>query len=325
MEMDSTLLASEDVDSLNCTLVYVDSEGGLSRSRVGSETVEEGDEDEGEGLLRLPEMSDTSMDSVGQPLREVIDRFNGVLDKEEPWEPTEEKQEGETKSNDQKPVPPAQQPFREDSGGKPPDPVSGPTPHSPLVNGSQFLQTPPSCASPSSPDSAPAGGGCYDTSEHGQSQTVSGGHEDEREAKTQTGQELLVKEKDDDVQGEGPDQNKTNAKKTQLHEEQRSPSETSHPAEFRYDDSLEDFEFGIVILLLLFFCLFVFYFFNQLYCWCFRVDNNHLLLLMIHVFRENEEQLFKVRAQKLTGLFSSCELSIMAAYIILNSIVWANK
>lgn len=26
-----------------------------------------------------------------------------------------------------------------------------------------------------------------------------------------------------------------------------------------------------------------------------RVDNNHLLLLMIHVFRENEEQLFRVR------------------------------
>lgn len=25
-----------------------------------------------------------------------------------------------------------------------------------------------------------------------------------------------------------------------------------------------------------------------------RVDNNHLLLLMIHVFRENEEQLFRV-------------------------------
>lgn len=27
----------------------------------------------------------------------------------------------------------------------------------------------------------------------------------------------------------------------------------------------------------------------------YRVDNNHLLLLMIHVFRENEEQLFKVK------------------------------
>lgn len=25
------------------------------------------------------------------------------------------------------------------------------------------------------------------------------------------------------------------------------------------------------------------------------MDNNHLLLLMIHVFRENEEQLFKVK------------------------------
>lgn len=32
----------------------------------------------------------------------------------------------------------------------------------------------------------------------------------------------------------------------------------------------------------------------------FRVDNNHLLLLMIHVFRENEEQLFKVKTD---GLF----------------------
>lgn len=29
----------------------------------------------------------------------------------------------------------------------------------------------------------------------------------------------------------------------------------------------------------------------------FRVDNNHLLLLMIHVFRENEEQLYKVNTE----------------------------
>lgn len=28
-----------------------------------------------------------------------------------------------------------------------------------------------------------------------------------------------------------------------------------------------------------------------------RVDNNHLLLLMIHVFRENEEQLFRVSSR----------------------------
>lgn len=33
-----------------------------------------------------------------------------------------------------------------------------------------------------------------------------------------------------------------------------------------------------------------------------RVDNNHLLLLMIHVFRENEEQLFRVRWAQLAGV-----------------------
>lgn len=36
---------------------------------------------------------------------------------------------------------------------------------------------------------------------------------------------------------------------------------------------------------------------------CFRVDNNHLLLLMIHVFRENEEQLFKVKTAFYTITF----------------------
>lgn len=35
----------------------------------------------------------------------------------------------------------------------------------------------------------------------------------------------------------------------------------------------------------------------------FRVDNNHLLLLMIHVFRENEEQLFKVKTAFYTVIF----------------------
>lgn len=42
-----------------------------------------------------------------------------------------------------------------------------------------------------------------------------------------------------------------------------------------------------------------------------RVDNNHLLLLMIHVFRENEEQLFRVRrsrsiSRKGPALFLPC-------------------
>lgn len=41
----------------------------------------------------------------------------------------------------------------------------------------------------------------------------------------------------------------------------------------------------------------------------FRVDNNHLLLLMIHVFRENEEQLFKVKTAFLR-LYFDCVTSL---------------
>uniref|UniRef100_A0A4W6BN79 Pleckstrin homology domain containing, family M (with RUN domain) member 2 n=1 Tax=Lates calcarifer TaxID=8187 RepID=A0A4W6BN79_LATCA len=234
------LLASEDVDSLNCTVIHLDGEGELRRSRVGSEAVEEGDEDGVEGLLRLPEMTDTSMDSVGQPLRDVMDRLNGSLDREEP---------------------PAQQPFREDSGGEPPDPASGETSRSPLPTGSKFLQASPAptdlcCFTPNSPGSAPTGSGHYDSTEHSQSQTLSGGLEDEGETKAQAEQEPNMKT--DEVQGEETDKNTfTEGTQQQLQKEKLSPSESSHPAEF-------------------------------------KVDNNHLLLLMIHVFRENEEQLFKM-------------------------------
>uniref|UniRef100_A0A8C4GNM8 Pleckstrin homology domain-containing family M member 2 n=1 Tax=Dicentrarchus labrax TaxID=13489 RepID=A0A8C4GNM8_DICLA len=224
MEMDNTLLASDDVDSLNGTVIHLDAEAELRRSRVGSEVVEEGDEDGLEGLLRLPEMTDTSMDTVGQPLRDVMDRLNGALDREEAWDHPEEGEEKNSKGCDQGPEPPAQQPFREDSGGNP-----------------NFLQASPApadlcCFTPFSPDSTPTGRGHYDSSEHSQSQTLSGGLEGEGEAKAAAGQE--------------PDE----AEELQ---EELSPSEISHPAEF-------------------------------------KVDNNHLLLLMIHVFRENEEQLFKM-------------------------------
>lgn len=44
---------------------------------------------------------------------------------------------------------------------------------------------------------------------------------------------------------------------------------------------------------------------NFLHYSYFRVDNNHLLLLMIHVFRENEEQLFKVTTETL--FFIHCD------------------
>uniref|UniRef100_A0A3B4TE31 Pleckstrin homology domain-containing family M member 2 n=1 Tax=Seriola dumerili TaxID=41447 RepID=A0A3B4TE31_SERDU len=225
MDMDGSLLASEDVDSLNCTVIHVDGEGELRRGRVGSEAVEEGDEDEVVDLLRLPEMTDTSMDSVGQPLRDVMDRLNGALDREEPWERK--------------------------------------TSHSALATGPRFLQASPAptelcCFTPNGPDSAPTGGGCNDSTELSQPQTLSGGLEDEGEAKKKAGPEPDVRQEEEGVEGVETDQNTFTEEAQQQQQEQKlSPSESSHPAEF-------------------------------------KVDNNHLLLLMIHVFRENEEQLFKM-------------------------------
>ncbi|XP_026223736.1 pleckstrin homology domain-containing family M member 2 isoform X2 [Anabas testudineus] len=259
MEIDNNLLASEDVDSLNCTVIQLDGEGELRRSRVGSGVVEDGDEGGVEGLLRLPEMADTSMDSVGQPLRDVVDKLNGALDKEEAWDHLEEKN---IEGCNRVPEPPAQQPFREDSGGKPPDPSQGDIPCSSVVTGLNFLQASPAatdlcCFTPNSPDSPPPGGGRYDSTEHSQSQTLSGGLKNEGEAKAPAGQEPDMKEEVEDIQGDKTVKNTFTEEAGQQQEEKLSPSESSHPAEF-------------------------------------KVDNNHLLLLMIHVFRENEEQLFKM-------------------------------
>ncbi|XP_034732442.1 pleckstrin homology domain-containing family M member 2 isoform X1 [Etheostoma cragini] len=253
MDMDNSLLASEDVNSLNGTVFQLDAESELRRSRVGSQVVDEGDEDGVEGLLRLPEMTDTSMDTVGQPLRDVMDRLNGSLDREEAWEHREEKS---SESCDRNPEPPAQQPFREDSEGEPPDPAAGETSLSHLATSHNFLQASPTdlcCFTPNSSDSTPTGGSHYDSPEHSQSQTLSGGLEVEGEAKASAGQEPDVKTGE-----QGTEEGEETDKKTFTME-----AESSHPAEF-------------------------------------KVDNNHLLLLMIHVFRENEEQLFKM-ARMSTG------------------------
>ncbi|XP_047460647.1 pleckstrin homology domain-containing family M member 2 isoform X2 [Mugil cephalus] len=264
MEMDYTVLVPEDADSVNGSVVELDVEGQLTRSRVGSQVVEERSENGAEGLLRLPEMTDTSMDSVGQPLRDVMDRLNGALDREDIWERPEDEEEKIEKAYDLSPEPPVQQPFREDSGGKPPDPAPGATSGSSMAKSPDSLQASAvpadlCCFTPNSPDSATTGGGHYDSTEHSQLQTLSGGFEDETKAKAATGQESNMKEEVEDVQGEEIHKNTFTAEESrpQLQEQNLSPSETSHPAEF-------------------------------------KVDNNHLLLLMIHVFRENEEQLFKM-------------------------------
>ncbi|XP_077464573.1 pleckstrin homology domain-containing family M member 2 isoform X1 [Stigmatopora argus] len=221
IETDGIFNHSEDQDSLNCTVIHLDG--------VGAKVAGEIDEDGDEAFLRLPEMPDNTMDNVGQPLRDVVDRLNGEV-----WEPPKSEQGPAT------PVPPEQQPFPEDSEAKPPDPDSSPD----LQQAAQNLLF----LTPDDPDAAPPGGGNHDTSEHRQSQVLSGGHEDQSEAKASAGQEQNLKT------GEEYDKDKC---EMSLQDEKLSPSESSHPAEF-------------------------------------KVDNNHLLLLMIHVFRENEEQLFRM-------------------------------
>ncbi|XP_036389414.1 pleckstrin homology domain-containing family M member 2 isoform X1 [Megalops cyprinoides] len=256
-----------------------------SRARRGEreeeEEAEEGEE-EAEGLLRLPEMTDTSMDSVGQPLREVMDRLNGALDGPD-WEQAGEEEEEEeggssglrgslTPEAKTSPPPPQQQPFRGDAGGEPPDPAPQTRSVAPDPN---FLQAPPAPAdfyrfALHSPDSAAPGGGHHDTAGDSQPQAVSGGHEDEGEgegeaAKGKDSTVTLEEEEEDDEEEEQETQPEVLENGSTMagneeeyeEEEQTSPTDTSHPAEF-------------------------------------SVDNNHLLLLMIHVFRENEEQLYKM-------------------------------
>lgn len=240
MEMDNSLLAN--VDSLNCTVIQLDGKGELRRSRVGSGVVEEGDEDGVEGLLRLPEMTDTSMDSVGKPLCDVVDKLNGALDREEAWEHPEEQKNSE--SCNQGPQPPAQQPFREDSGGEPPDPSQGDVSCSPLAAGLNLLQASPAatdlcCFTPNSTDSAPTGCGHYDFTEHSQSQTLSGGLKDEGAAKAPEGQEHDMKKEVEDIQGDRTAKNTFTEEAEQQQEEKLSPSERSHPAEFKYEVSRE--------------------------------------------------------------------------------------
>uniref|UniRef100_A0A673Y2Y6 Pleckstrin homology domain-containing family M member 2 n=1 Tax=Salmo trutta TaxID=8032 RepID=A0A673Y2Y6_SALTR len=222
----------------------------------GAETVRRrssrrGEEEESEGLLRLPEMTDTSMDSVGQPLRDVMDRLNGALDGGKTW--------GRP--------PPGQQPFRGNSMGEPPDPEARVPPllRPALAPSPNFLQAPPApadfyCFTPNSPDAAALRSGHHDTAGHGQSQASLGGHEVEAEAPPGQDPSLEEEESDEEEKDEAVMvENGLAAGETEeeTEEDRFSPTENSHPAEF-------------------------------------KVDNNHLLLLMIHVFRENEEQLFKM-------------------------------
>ncbi|KAJ8257711.1 hypothetical protein GJAV_G00188870 [Gymnothorax javanicus] len=237
-----------------------------ARRRSGGEE-EEGVE-EASGLLRLPEMTDTSMDSVGQPLREVIDRLNGALDSQSWGEGGEGAGHEDGREGDSAPEeasvtspPPQPQPFRGDSGGEPPDPTPGDSP-----NSNSLPHTPRDFYrfTPHSPDIAASRGGHYDPAGHGQPQTLPGGHEGSGEAEGEGAPVTLAAEEEESkpvengpILAEEEQEGEADEEEDDEEEGRASPVEASHPAEF-------------------------------------RVDNNHLLLLMIHVFRENEEQLFKM-------------------------------
>ncbi|XP_026375934.2 pleckstrin homology domain-containing family M member 2 isoform X1 [Ursus arctos] len=225
------------------------------------------------GLL-IPEMKDTSMERLGQPLSKVIDQLNGQLDPST-W-----------CSHVQSP----DQSFRTGSPGEAPE-------KPPFCDFSEGLPAPMDFYrfTVESPSTLTSGGGNHDPAGPGQPLHVPGspataGQEEGgggREGQTpgalkdapRKAQEPGTQEPDTELPpvGEGtvpepepgthetlcqlkrdpPSPCLSSAEDSGVDEGQGSPSEMTHSAEF-------------------------------------RVDNNHLLLLMIHVFRENEEQLFKM-------------------------------
>ncbi|XP_058266342.1 pleckstrin homology domain-containing family M member 2 isoform X1 [Hemibagrus wyckioides] len=213
---------------------------------------ENSEDQEPEARFRLPEMTDTSMDTVGQPLKDVMDRLNGALDGKR-WEGQEDEEEEAENGINPHTSSLQHQPFREDESGEPPDPDT---------QSRLMVSAAPThfyCFTSHSADAAAESGSRHDPAGNGQSQTVYGGHEDEREGETaeQEASSKIVERERGDVEIEHPNGLAKIQSGGNEAEEESCPEESSHPAEF-------------------------------------RVDNNHLLLLMIHVFRENEEQLFRM-------------------------------
>ncbi|KAL8198232.1 UNVERIFIED_CONTAM: Pleckstrin y domain-containing M member 2 [Gekko kuhli] len=209
--------------------------------------------------LRIPEMKDTSsMEQVGQPLSKVMDTLDRQLDPRGwgcPLEPPDQSFRTETPEGAPGEGPP--------SGG-----FSKGVP-SPMVFYHFAVEGP----------NAPApGGGHHDPAGDGQPPPVPGGPEAAGPEEEGGGggqgeppgpiRDSLRQQEEEEavaagVEALGPLEEEkaspspSSAEDSGVEEGQGSPSEAAHPSEF-------------------------------------RVDNNHLLLLMIHVFRENEEQLLRM-------------------------------
>ncbi|XP_042333865.1 pleckstrin homology domain-containing family M member 2 isoform X2 [Sceloporus undulatus] len=204
--------------------------------------------------LRIPEMKDTSMERVGQTLSKVISSLDGHLGAG-----------GWSRS-----VEPPDQSFRTDTPGE------APTEEPPAGGFGKGISAPMDFYrfTIESPNAAAASGGHHDPPGNGQPPHVPGGPEaagEEEEGGEGEGEtvgptlatlqeevaEATPVEPLSRLKGDRVSPSLSSAEDSGVEEGQGSPSEAAHPSEF-------------------------------------RVDNNHLLLLMIHVFRENEEQLFRM-------------------------------
>uniref|UniRef100_A0A8C9JGP9 Pleckstrin homology and RUN domain containing M2 n=1 Tax=Panthera tigris altaica TaxID=74533 RepID=A0A8C9JGP9_PANTA len=220
------------------------------------------------GLL-IPEMKDTSMERLGQPLSKVIDQLNGQLDpsawRSHVQSPDQSFRTGSPGDAREKP------PFCDFSEGLPaPMDFYRFTVESPSTLTSSGSNHDP--AGPGQPLHVPGGPATAGQEEGGgrregqapgpledtagetpglETQLPPAGDRPVPEAEPGTHEALCQLKRDQ------PSPCPSSAEDSGVDEGQGSPSEMTHSAEF-------------------------------------RVDNNHLLLLMIHVFRENEEQLFKV-------------------------------
>ncbi|KFZ62599.1 Pleckstrin homology domain-containing family M member 2, partial [Podiceps cristatus] len=212
--------------------------------------------------LRIPEMKDTSMESVGQPLSKVMDRLNGQLDPAG-WNA---------------PLEPPGQSFRTGTPGETPDGSSSGDFSEGISAPMDFYRF-----TVESPNAAAPGGGHHDAPGPGQPPHVSGSPEAAEEEESREGEAVGA------IEGSGGAND----------EPQTAQTETANPMKMGHKGGRGAGSMGAQMMAK----------FNRggdCPSWAAprlrpsstvsprRVDNNHLLLLMIHVFRENEEQLFRM-------------------------------
>lgn len=182
--------------------------------------------------LRIPEMKDTSMESVGQPLSKVMDRLNGQLDPGG-WHTGLE---------------PPGQPFRTGTPGETPDGSSSGDFSEGISAPMDFYRF-----TVESPNAAAPGGGHHDPPGPGQPPHVSGSPEAPEEEESREGEAVEAVEESErasdepqtsqtettkpqalcEPKKEQPSPSPSSAEDSGVEEGQGSPSELTHPSEFR--------------------------------------------------------------------------------------------